>query len=124
MMLFCSRFSNLESFEFYTLWLKLSSEITVVFKLQKLTQLTFHPGTVQNLSFVTLKLLFSLKNVITFLVPLLHVLSGILQKYVNSNFAYSTFPPLVSSDGSTAVLPSSKAELFAQTFASNSTLDN
>src|SRR6201990_2957004 len=45
-------------------------------------------------------------------------------KNVNSNFASSSFPPLVSSDGPTAVLPSSKAELFAQTFASNSTLDD
>ncbi|KAL7647645.1 UNVERIFIED_CONTAM: hypothetical protein RMT77_001245 [Armadillidium vulgare] len=45
-------------------------------------------------------------------------------KNVNSNFASSSFPPLVSSDGTTAVLPSSKSELFAQTFASNSTLDD
>ncbi|KAL7646845.1 UNVERIFIED_CONTAM: hypothetical protein RMT77_002101 [Armadillidium vulgare] len=45
-------------------------------------------------------------------------------KNVNSNFASSSFPLLVSSDGTTAVLPSSKAELFAQTFASNSTLDD
>ncbi|KAL7634069.1 UNVERIFIED_CONTAM: hypothetical protein RMT77_015397 [Armadillidium vulgare] len=45
-------------------------------------------------------------------------------KNVNSNFSSSSFPPLVSSDGTTAVLPSSKAELFAQTFASNSTLDD
>ncbi|KAL7640560.1 UNVERIFIED_CONTAM: hypothetical protein RMT77_008835 [Armadillidium vulgare] len=45
-------------------------------------------------------------------------------KNVNSNFASSSFPSLVSSDGSTTVLPSSKAELFAQTFAVNSTLDD
>ncbi|KAL7629919.1 UNVERIFIED_CONTAM: hypothetical protein RMT77_019962 [Armadillidium vulgare] len=45
-------------------------------------------------------------------------------KNANSNFASSSFPPLVSSDGTTAVLPSSKAELFAQTFASYSTLDD
>ena len=32
--------------------------------------------------------------------------------------------PLVSSDGTTAILHSTKAELFAQTFASNSTLDD
>ena len=43
-------------------------------------------------------------------------------KNVNSNFASSSFPLLISPDGSTAVDPSSKAELFAQTFASNSTL--
>src|SRR6201990_1347100 len=45
-------------------------------------------------------------------------------KNVNSNFVSSSFPPLISSDGTTAVLLSSKAELFAQTFASNSTLDD
>ncbi|KAL7643877.1 UNVERIFIED_CONTAM: hypothetical protein RMT77_005883 [Armadillidium vulgare] len=45
-------------------------------------------------------------------------------KNVNSNFASSSFPPLVSSDGTTAILPSTKAELFAHTFASNSTLDD
>ena len=45
-------------------------------------------------------------------------------KNVNSNFASSSFPPLISSDGSTAVLPSTKAELFSETFASNSTLDD
>ncbi|KAL7644718.1 UNVERIFIED_CONTAM: hypothetical protein RMT77_004531 [Armadillidium vulgare] len=45
-------------------------------------------------------------------------------KNVNSYFASSSFPPLVSPDGTTAVLTSSKAELFAQTFASNSTLDD
>jgi exonuclease III len=45
-------------------------------------------------------------------------------KNVNSNFASSSFPPLISPDGSTAALPSTKAELFAQTFASNSTLND
>src|SRR6201990_778476 len=45
-------------------------------------------------------------------------------KNVNSNFASSSFPPLISSDSTAAVLRSSKAELFAQTFASNSNLDN
>src|ERR1700755_794677 len=102
----------------------LPSGITVVFKLQKLTLLIFHPGIVQNLSFVTLKTHFSVENAIIFLVPLLHVLSGILQKNVNSNFASSSFLPLVSSDGTTPVLLSSKAELFAQTFDSNSPLDD
>ena len=47
-----------------------------------------------------------------------------LAKNINSNFSSSSFPPLQLSDGSTAVLPSSKAELFAQTFAANSTLDD
>src|SRR6201990_1939652 len=45
-------------------------------------------------------------------------------KNVNSNFASSSFPPLMSSDGTTAVLSSPKAELLAQTFASNSTIDD
>ncbi|KAL7636134.1 UNVERIFIED_CONTAM: hypothetical protein RMT77_012891 [Armadillidium vulgare] len=45
-------------------------------------------------------------------------------KNVNSNFDSSSFPPLISSDGTTAVLPSSKAKRFAQTFATNSTLDD
>src|ERR1700755_1629776 len=39
-------------------------------------------------------------------------------------FASSSFPPLVSSDGTNTVLPSSKAEFFVQTFVSNSTLDD
>src|ERR1044072_1893142 len=43
-------------------------------------------------------------------------------KNVNSNFASSSFCPLESSDVITAVLPSSKDELFSQTFAPNSTL--
>ncbi|KAL7647827.1 UNVERIFIED_CONTAM: hypothetical protein RMT77_001436 [Armadillidium vulgare] len=45
-------------------------------------------------------------------------------KNVNSNFASSSFPPLVSSDGTTAILTSTKDELFAHTFASNSNLDD
>ena len=40
-----------------------------------------HLGIVHNLSFVTLKTLFSVENEITFLVHLLHVLSGIFKKY-------------------------------------------
>src|ERR1700755_404019 len=102
----------------------LPSGITVVFKLQKLTQFIFHPGIVQNLYFEIPKTVFSVVYAVIFLghLPLAH--SGILQKNVNSNFASSSFPPLVSYDGTTAVLPSSKAELFAQTIASNSTLDD
>ena len=45
-------------------------------------------------------------------------------KNVNSNFASSSFPPLVSSDGTTAILSSSKAILLDQTLAPNSTLDD
>src|ERR1051325_10954215 len=58
----------------------LPSGITVVFKLQKLMQLIFHPGIVQNLFSVTLKTPFSAYNATIFLVLLLHALSGILQK--------------------------------------------
>ena len=47
-----------------------------------------------------------------------------LAKSINSNFTSSSFPPLQLPDGSTAVLPSSKAEVFAQTFASNSNLND
>ena len=78
----------------------------------------------QNLFFVIPKTLFSVANAIIFLVPLPLALSGILQKNVNSNFASSSFPPLVSSDGTTGILHSTKTERFAQTFASNSTLDD
>src|SRR6201990_1278614 len=95
----------------------LPSGNTVVFKLQKLTQIIFHPGIEQKLFFEILKTLFSVENSIIFLALL-------FEKNVNSNFASFSFPPLVSSDGSTAVLPSFKAELFVQTFASNSTLDD
>ena len=47
-----------------------------------------------------------------------------LAKNISSNFASSSFPPLHSSDGSVAVLPSAKAELLAEVFAVNSTLDD
>src|ERR1044072_5595733 len=84
------------------------SGITVVFKLLKLTLLIFHPGIVQNLSFVTLKTHFSVKKKgnnlsgSSFSCSFWH-----FAKNVNSNFASSSFPPLGSSDGTTAVLPSS-----------------
>ena len=42
-----------------------------------------------------------------------------LGKNINSNFTSSSFPPLQLPDGSTAFTSSSKAELFAQTFASD-----
>src|ERR1044072_7479886 len=58
----------------------LSSGITVVFKLQKLTLLTFHPGIVRNLFFGIPKTLFSVANAIIFPAPLPLALSGILQK--------------------------------------------
>ena len=42
---------------------------------------------------------------------------------MSNNFT-SSFPPLLQPDGSTAVLSFSKAELFAQAFATNSILDD
>jgi len=47
-----------------------------------------------------------------------------LAKNISNNFTSSSFPPLLSPDGSTAVTSVSKAELFAQTFSANSTLDD
>ena len=46
-----------------------------------------------------------------------------LANIISSNFTLSFFPPLLQPDGSKAVYSFSKAELFAQTFATNSTLD-
>ena len=46
-----------------------------------------------------------------------------LAKNISNNFS-SSFPPLFQPDGSTSVTSISKAELFAQTFANNSTLDD
>ena len=47
-----------------------------------------------------------------------------LAKNISNNFTSSSFPPMSLPDGSTAVSSISKAELFAQTFAQNSTLDD
>ncbi len=47
-----------------------------------------------------------------------------LDKNISNNFIYSTFPPMSHADGFTAVSSIFKAELFAQTFALNSTLDD
>src|ERR1700755_64119 len=47
---------------------KLPSGITIVFKIQKLRQLIFHPGIMQNLFFVTLKFIFSVENAANILV--------------------------------------------------------
>ena len=47
-----------------------------------------------------------------------------LAKNISNNFTSSSFPPLHNSDGTTAVSSVSKAEIFAQTFALNSTLDD
>ena len=47
-----------------------------------------------------------------------------LANNISNNFTSSFFPPLLQSNGSTAVSSFSKAELFTQTFANNSTLDD
>ena len=47
-----------------------------------------------------------------------------LAKNISNNFTSSSFPPLVQPDGTNAISSISKAELFAQTFANNSTLDD
>ena len=47
-----------------------------------------------------------------------------LSKSISHNFASSSFPPLSQPDGNFAVSSISKAELFSQTFAVNSTLDD
>ena len=43
---------------------------------------------------------------------------------ISNNFTFLSFPPLLQPYGSTAVSSFSKAELFAQTFSTNSTLDD
>ena len=47
-----------------------------------------------------------------------------LAKVVSQNFCHSSFPPLKNNSGSSSGTPSSKANLFASTFASNSNLDD
>ncbi|MPC38994.1 hypothetical protein E2C01_032513 [Portunus trituberculatus] len=47
-----------------------------------------------------------------------------LAKSISNNFTSSSFPPLFNPDGTTAISSLSKAELFSQTFAKNSTLDD
>ena len=47
-----------------------------------------------------------------------------LAKVVSQNFCYSSFPPLKNNSGSTSCTPSSKPNLFASIFASNSNLDD
>ena len=47
-----------------------------------------------------------------------------LAKNLSNNFTSSSFPPLFRSDGTIAVSSTDKAELFVETFSSNSTLDD
>ena len=47
-----------------------------------------------------------------------------LAKIISNNFTSSSFPSLVQLDGTNAISFISKAELFAQTFAKNPTLDD
>ena len=46
-----------------------------------------------------------------------------LSNTISNNFTSAYFPPLLQIDGSTVVSSFSKAELFAQTFATNSTMN-
>ena len=47
-----------------------------------------------------------------------------LAKVVSQNFCHSSFPPLKSNSGPSSCNPSSKANLFASTFASSSNVDD
>lgn len=47
-----------------------------------------------------------------------------MAKSISSNFCESRFPPLINNDGSISSNPFSKADTFAKTFSSNSTLDD
>src|ERR1700755_914967 len=85
-------------------------------------QLIFHPRIAQNPFFVHQKLLSPVENSLIFLVPLYIPFLTFCTKKGSTNFSSSSFPPLVSSDGTTAVLPSAKTELLGKTFVSNSTI--
>ncbi len=47
-----------------------------------------------------------------------------LTKNISNSVTFSSFPPLLNPDGSTAVTSTCKAELFAHTFSANSPLDD
>ena len=47
-----------------------------------------------------------------------------LANNISNNFSFSSFPPMILPDGTTAISSISKAELFTHTFARNSTLDD
>ena len=68
------------------------------------------------------KTLSLIKNVKIFSILTLLVMFCHLANNISNNFTSSSFPPLLKPDGATAVSSFSKAELFAQTFAANSTL--
>ena len=70
-----------------------------------------------------LKTLSLIENVKVFPTLTLLVISGI-SPIIFYNFTSASFPPLLQPDGPTAVSSFSKAELFAKTFATNSTLDD
>lgn len=70
----------------------------------------FHAGQKGIIQYLFSLKLFLLVNVITILVSLPHV------------FLFSFFPCLVSSDGTTAIQPSAKDELFTQIFTLSFTL--
>ncbi|MPC38763.1 hypothetical protein E2C01_032277 [Portunus trituberculatus] len=81
---------------------------------------TFVPGIMPSLFFNLPNTLSSIENVKIFQTPIpLH-----LAKNISNNFTSSFFPPLFHPDGTTAISSFSKGELFSQTFAHNSNLDD
>src|ERR1700755_2213237 len=90
----------------------LPSEITVDFKLHRI---------IQNLFSARPKTLFFFENPIIFWFFFLTLFLAFCKK-CQLNFASSYFPPLVSSDGTTAGLPSTLT--LCSTFASYSALDD
>lgn len=96
----------------------LPSVITILSKLEKLMQLVFHPGIMQN-HYLWCQKHFTIVNKISLdLWP--QARSGLFAKMLT--LILSLLLMLTSDD--TTVLPSAKAKLFTQTFASNSTLDD
>ena len=69
-----------------------------------------------------LKTLSSIENVKIF--PILTRDFWHIANNISNNFTSSFFPPLLQPDGYTAFSSFSKAELFAQTYVTNSTLDD
>ena len=70
-----------------------------------------------------LKTLSSIENVKVFPTLTLFMFWHLANNILN-NFTSSSLPPLFQPDDSTAISSFSKAELFAQTFVINSTLDD
>ena len=96
---------------------------TVAIHLLKLIPFIFLPGIMPNLFSNLLKLLHE-KKMSDFLDSNSSRDFWHLANNISNNFTALSFPPLLQPDGSTAVSSFSKAELFAQTFATNSILDD